>query len=123
MDSGYPHSDQLELLVDGYFDRKAFGRLIINTRSETNGTWRRRSVGDEPWNPDIERATFIGEDFWSLECRITFGQKGFPPVQSGDVWGFNIVRLFRGTENSLWLMLTSRRRMWSGDQFGLLVFN
>ena len=51
MDGGYPRSDQLELLVDPPLDRTDFGRLIIDTRGQTNSIRWLRSGGRKGLEP------------------------------------------------------------------------
>ena len=76
---------------------------------------------DGSWEPAVEAAAFVGEDFWSAECKIPNGQQGFPEVHPGDIWGFNFVRLFRGLDYSQWVV-GFRDGSWYGDELGFIQF-
>ena len=76
---------------------------------------------DSSWEPGVEGAAFVGEDFWSIECRIPYAQQGLPKPRPGDVWGFNFVRLFRGRDYSQWVV-DFRDGSWPADQLGFLQF-
>ena len=72
------------------------------------------------WAGDVEVAAHVGEDFWSLEFQLNFDQGEVPAPAPGAIWGFNMVRNFRGQQYTQWV-----RTYGSGlqpDDFGLLVF-
>ena len=69
----------------------------------------------------MEAAAFVGDDYWSIECRIPYGQKGFPQPHPGDIWGFNAIRLFRGQDYSQW-MVSFRDGSKHADKLGFLLF-
>ena len=80
------------------------------------------------WNPedrwkfaaDAEIATHVGPDFWSLEIALALDQEHLPAPEPGEVWGYNLVRNFRGERYLQWV-----RTYGSGlrpSDFGFLVF-
>jgi len=115
------YEDAVELFIDPHFDHRDYVHIGINSLGVTSdhsiSTERGR---EEAWNADAEVAAHVGADFWSLEYRLDLGQREVPQPSSGDVWGFNFVRVFRGVEYSQWV------RTYEGghrpDEFGLLVF-
>ena len=120
----YPRQDQAEFVVDGSFDHNTFGSIIITGGATiAEGWWKRTPVTsfDASWEPEVEGASFVGEDFWSVECRIPYGQQGFPQAKPGDLWGFNFVRVWRGRDYSQWVV-DFRDGTWHADKFGFLRF-
>ena len=109
----YPRTDQVEFLFDGDLDYSTFGQIVVNsTGAVTEGWWTRTPMRqfDSSWEPGVEGAAFVGEDFWSIECRIPYAQQGLPKPRPGDVWGFNFVRLFRGRDYSQWVVARGSTR-------------
>ena len=121
--------DITELFIDANFDRESYGHFGINSIGVVADEWilshaERRETGqwnDPGWQADIEVAAHVGEDYWSLECRLPFDVKDFPQPQRGAMWGFNVVRVFRGQEYSQWVR-TFGGNAHTPDQFGVLVF-
>lgn len=62
----------------------------------------------------------VGADRWSVEVRLDLGQPRLPRPQPGDIWGFNVDRLYRGREVSRWIRLDGR--LHATHDFGLLRF-
>jgi hypothetical protein len=115
------YEDAVELFIDPHFDHRDYVHIGINSLGVTSDHSISTARGRESfWNADAEVAAYVGEDFWSLEYRLDFGQREVPQPSSGDLWGFNFVRVFRGVEYSQWV------RTYEGghrlDEFGLLVF-
>ena len=120
----HPESDQVEFLFDGNFDYSTFGQIVLNTTGVVaEGWWTRTPMRrfDGSWEPAVEGAAFVGEDFWSVECRIPYGQQGFPEARPGDIWGFNFVRLYRALDYSQWVV-DIRDGSWPADKLGFLQF-
>ena len=123
IDIHYPESDQIDITFDSEMAQNSYSAIMISARGDITHWWEKIGSTDYDWKPDVDLATHIGEDHWSLECRFNFGPKGFPVPKPGDVWGFNINRLYRGMVNNVWIMVGDHhRRVWPGDQKGLLVF-
>ena len=76
---------------------------------------------DEEWSAGAPLATHVGADYWSVEYRVPFNDERFPRPRPGSVWGFNMVRVFRGEEYSQWVR--TYRGGHSPDDFGVLFFN
>lgn len=115
------YEDAVELFIDPHFDHRDYVHIGINSLGITSDHSISIEKGRESfWNADAEVAAYVGEDFWSLEYRLDFDQREVPQPSSGDLWGFNFVRVFRGVEYSQWV------RTYEGghhpEEFGLLVF-
>ena len=115
------YEDAVELFIDPHFDHRDYVHIGINSLGVTSDQSFSTERGvEEAWNADAEVVAYVGEDFWSLEYRLDFDQRDVPHPSSGDIWGFNFVRVFRGVEYSQWV------RTYEGghrpDEFGLLVF-
>lgn len=119
--------DCIELFFDANLDHKSYAHFGVNSLGVWEDEWSSGSR-EGPYNPeerwgwsgDIRVAAHVGDDFWSLEFRLNFGQEQLPAPQPGAVWGFNLVRNFRGEQYNQWV-----RTYGSGlqpDQFGMLVF-
>lgn len=117
--------DIIELFVDASFDRQMYGHMGINSLGVVADEWigdpQSGRWNDPAWQPRAEVAAHVGVDYWSLEYRLEFDGKYFPRPQPGTVWGFNVVRVFRGQEYSQWVR-TFGGNAHTPDQFGLLVF-
>ena len=75
----------------------------------------------EGWDAYGEAAVHVGADFWSVEYRLPVATDDFPRPRPGAIWGFNFVRVFRGSEYSQWVR-TYGGNAHQPDDFGLLVF-
>ena len=120
----HPRSDQVEFAFDGNLDHSTFGQIVVNSVGAiTEGWWTRTPMRrfDGSWEAEVEAAAFVGEDFWSVECKIPYGQHGFPEPRPGDIWGFNFVRLFRANDYSQWVV-DFRDGSWPADKLGFLQF-
>jgi hypothetical protein len=114
--------DMVELYFDADLDHRSYVHVGINSIGTTSDAWHQEGLQDQDmsWNARAEVRTYVGPDFWSLEYKLSFGQKELPPPRPGGIWGFDIVRVFRGSEYSQWV-----RTFGSGhqpDEFGLLLF-
>ncbi|MEE2659786.1 MAG: hypothetical protein VX733_14855 [Candidatus Latescibacterota bacterium] len=67
------------------------------------GSARNDGWNDSMWHTDEEVAAHLGVDFWSVDYRIGFNDGEFPPPTKGTVWGFNMVRVYRGQEYAQWV--------------------
>ena len=90
--------DLVEFFIDPKFTGKSAGKLTINSAGVisdgSTGTpdWDKY---DYAWDITSEAASFVGDDFWSLEYRIPFGQPEYPRPSSGTLWAVDMQRGFR----------------------------
>jgi hypothetical protein len=118
----YVYLDQVEFIFDPSVDYRTFGQIIITSAGDILELWTAPGRGyDGTWEPEVEAAAYVGDDFWSVECRIPYGQKGFPQPHSGDIWNFNAIRLFRGRDYSQWIV-SFRDGSSHADKLGFLLF-
>ena len=118
--------DIIELFIDPNFDHRTYAHVGINSVGMVADEWITGQLGSEDWNepewrPDAQVTTHVGEDYWSLEYRLGLGEGEFPRPGPGAIWGFNMVRVYRGQEYSQWVRTYSGGH--SPDDFGLLVFH
>ena len=114
--------DRVELFVDTNLDHQTYLHAGINSRSTVVDVWRRPGRSpDLSWNAPAQVDAHVGDDFWSLEYRLSFNEERIPHPQPGALWGFNVVRTFRGSEFSQWVR-TYGYSAHSPDDFGLLQF-
>ena len=119
------HEDVVELFFDPGFSRDSYAHAGINSIGVMADSWFSGGAlqnRDDDWNADAKAAAHVGQDFWSLEYELRFGQQGLPRPSPGDVWGFDVVRTFRGAEYSQWVRTYGFGGGHSIDDFGLLVF-
>ncbi|MFA6110382.1 MAG: HEAT repeat domain-containing protein [Candidatus Latescibacterota bacterium] len=118
--------DCIELMFDADFDRRTFAHFGINSKGAYADEYV--STGANGFNPNYDFnwvgaaavAAFVGPDFWSVEMKLSFGQKELPVPRPGTLWGAELVRNYRGEQYLQWV-----RTYPSGlfpDQFGLLRF-
>lgn len=118
--------DMVELFIDANLDRMNYVHTGVNSMGVVSDRYLvkgDRSVRDEEraWDADGEAAAHVGEDLWSLEYRLDFGQPQLPRPKPGTVWGFNFIRTFRGREYTQWVR-TFGSDAHNPDDFGLLLF-
>lgn len=114
--------DLIELFFDANFDHRSFGQVGINSRGAHEGQWYKaeRRGPAESWPLEVEVAAHVGADFWSVEFKAPFDRELLPRPEPDALWGFNLVRNFRGEQYNQWV------RTYGGglqpDQFGMLHF-
>ena len=118
--------DMVELFIDANLDRMNYVHTGVNSMGVVSDRYlvkSDRSVRDEEraWDADGEAAAHVGEDLWSLEYRLDFGQPQLPRPKPGTVWGFNFSRTFRGREYAQWVR-TFGPDAHNPDGFGQLLF-
>ena len=100
--------DLIQMFVDPTFERKVFRKLTTNTAGARNdgiSEAPRWQNWDYSWNPEGEAAAHIGDDFWSMEYRLVFGQPGIPRPEKGDTWAVDLQRNYRESlEWSAWTL-------------------
>lgn len=125
--------DIIELFIDADFDHSDYAHMGINSHGVRVDEWIRRSQremlehvrpgedwNDAAWRADDEVAAQVGDDHWSVEYRLAFDPERFPTPSPGAIWGFNLVRVYRGQEYSQWVRTYSGGH--SPDDFGVLRF-
>jgi tetratricopeptide (TPR) repeat protein len=114
--------DLIELFFDASFDHRSFGQVGINSRGAYEGQWYQaeRRGPAESWPLEVEVATHVGADFWSVEFKAVFDRELFPRPESDALWGFNLVRNYRGEQYNQWVRTYGNGMQ--PDQFGILHF-
>ena len=125
--------DIIELFINTNFDHSSYAHIGINSLGVRVDEWINRSQqevfssGGNPqdWNDDRWRAqdalaTHVGEDHWTIEYRIDFDEAHIPTPTPGTIWGFNLIRVYRGEEYNQWVRTYSGGH--SPDDFGALLF-
>ena len=118
--------DMVELFIDADLDRMNYVHSGVNARGVVSDRYLQKSdrrITDEEraWEADGEAAAHVGDDSWSLEYRLDFGQPQLPRPKPGVVWGFNFSRTFRGREYAQWVR-TFGISAHNPDDFGALLF-
>jgi hypothetical protein len=123
-DGGVWRDDCVEIFFDVGLDRSSFKQFIVNSLG-TMGDYNYQggtSTGAMGWTGQQRAATRVEPDFWSLEMELPLSTLEADPVQSGDLWGFNIarVRIANGGEYDQWTPTYG----FSGrpDRFGVILF-
>ena len=86
--------DIIELFIDTNFNHSFYAHIGINNLGVRVDEWIARSRQEMFESGDL--ATHIGSDHWALECRIDFDDTNIPSSTPGTVWGFNLIRVYRG---------------------------
>ncbi len=100
-DGAYLRQDRFYLRFDRNRDTKTISRILVNSQGATVDM--RTSKGrdaDFKWDAEVTTATYVGEDFWSLECELRWDPVYHPPPESGELSRVNFIRLFRTVEFS-----------------------
>ena len=115
--------DDVEFYCDPDFDHRTYCQIGFNSAGLVNHGWFVGGLGNrvETWGAEDESAVLVGEDFWSVEYRLIVDRAEFPRPQPGMKWGFNLVRVYRGSEYSQWVR-TYGGNAHQPDDFGVLVF-
>ena len=118
------YDDIVEIYMDADLDHQSYVHMGINSLGVLADAWHPNGLGDqdEAWDADIDIGARVGDAEWSLELAIHFDQQRLPRPQSGQVWGFNFVRTYRGSEYSQWVR-TFATGGHSPDDFGFLLFS
>ena len=115
--------DDVEFYCDADFDHSTYCQIGFNSAGLVNDKWFNGGLRNEVegWDAYGEAAVHVGADFWSVEYRLPVATDDFPRPRPGAIWGFNFVRVFRGSEYSQWVR-TYGGNAHQPDDFGLLVF-
>jgi hypothetical protein len=123
-DSNQYNQDMVEFFFDANLDRESYVVMFVNSTGAITDAWSKKNEHDRDltWNSDIQLATHVGPDFWSVECKLNLGQPLLPKPRPGDLWGFNLQRAYRGAEWNQWTR-TYNNGTPRGDTFGYLLFD
>lgn len=115
--------DDVEFYCDANFDHYTYCQIGFNSAGLVNDEWFLGGLRNqvESWDAEGEAAVHVGEDFWSVEYRLSVGSDEFPQPEPGMLWGFNFVRVFRGSEYSQWTR-TYGGNAHQPDDFGVILF-
>jgi hypothetical protein len=118
------YDDIVEIYMDADLDHQSYVHMGINSLGVLADAWHPNGLGgqDQAWDADIDIGARVGDAEWSLELAIHFDQQRLPRPRSGQVWGFNFVRTYRGSEYSQWIR-TFATGGHSPDDFGFLLFS
>ncbi len=71
-DSDVYHDDSFEIFVDTNLDRKTYCQFIINSKAVVHD----QKNADVGWNSHVSAASARGDDFWTVEVAIPWGDLG-----------------------------------------------
>ena len=122
--------DLVEFFFDIDRDQKNSCKVTVNSRGiitdscVTMPNWRDH---DHSWSVESEAAGHVGDDFWSVEYRVLFGQEGMqyeteiPYPVPGSLWAIDIQRGYRAGVN--WSQWTrTYPDMWPQESYGFFLF-
>ncbi len=102
----HQRQDLVEIFLDWDLDHKGIVRITINSAGAISDAILNWEVKEWDYSRSVrsEAAGHVGDDFWSIEYRLEFGQPEIPIPQKGDRWGVdNIQREYRkSVEQSSW---------------------
>lgn len=117
--------DIVEVYIDADFDHHSYLQIGVNSQGVTSDFWYPNGLQgegrDQDWDADLSAAARVGEDHWALELEVRWQAPEMPRPEPGDLWGFNFVRVFRGSEFSQWVR-TYGGTAHTPDDFGVLLF-
>ncbi|MFP6645964.1 MAG: HEAT repeat domain-containing protein [Candidatus Latescibacterota bacterium] len=115
--------DSVELFFDSNEDRNSYVQVIVSAAGtmfdavHTDGIFTQ----ERDWNGDYRVATYVGDDFWSVEIRLAYDKTWIKRPKTGDRWAANFCRNFRDGEQSVQWVYTGGDFHRLSD-FGFLVF-
>ncbi|MBT3346641.1 MAG: carbohydrate-binding family 9-like protein, partial [Gemmatimonadetes bacterium] len=85
--------DCIELMIDPSGQQVEYFHLVASASATVYDAWMRQGghVRSVEWDADLQAATHIGQDHWSLEMAIPLIAIG-PFAGSGEAWVFNLSR-------------------------------
>ncbi len=81
------HGETIEIFVDPDHDQGLYYQFGINAAASIYDSVRT----DPSWSADVQAATSVGEDAWTLEVAIPWADMGWAP-EAGQVVGVNVCR-------------------------------
>ena len=98
-----PRQDRFYFRFDRNRDTKTISHILVNSQGATvdvRDDYSKGRDGDFKWDAEATTATYVGDDFWSLECELRWDPIYHPPPGSGEFSRVNFIRLFRTVEFS-----------------------
>lgn len=114
--------DDVEFYFDATFDHRTYCQVGINSVGRVGslcfdgGLYQRTE-----WTAPVDVQAHVGEDAWFVEVRLPFGGEHVGTPAPGTLWGFNLIRVYRGLEYAQWTR-TYGQNAHTPDEFGLLRF-
>ena len=96
--------DRISFTFDRDLDKMLLAGLSVNPEGAVRDRWSNFSEGhshDYSWDVDGAAATFVGDDFWSVEFELRWDDKYHPRPAPGELSALNFTRLFRNVEYSM----------------------
>ena len=92
-DSRIWQDDCIELMIDPSGQQVEYFHLIVSANATVYDAWMRQGghVRSAEWDADLQAATHIGDDHWSLELAIPLIAIG-PFAGTDEPWVFNLSR-------------------------------
>lgn len=117
--------DCVELFFDPDRDGRTYYQIVVNNRNVVFDQYGDGSTpgGNQGWNGQMESATHIDADAWSLEIAVPMRQFKEGTVGPGAVWGANVarIRIANASEYGQWAPTYGSALR--PDRFGYLVFD
>ena len=83
--------DTIDLFIQCAGD-DAFYHVIINPENVIWDAAHTAEAGDTSWDPQLQTATLIGDDFWNVEIALPWAEMGWEAPEPGDALRANICR-------------------------------
>ena len=115
------HQDLVEFFLDTNLDTDTYSKSVINSVGAIVDSYFPGGQLDYTVDFLSEAAAHVGDDYWSIEFQLFFGQSHVPTPTSGTIWGVDAQRGHRaGAE---WTQWTRRfTGMSSVDSYGWFLF-
>ena len=92
------YQDLVEFFFDRNLDKKTISVMKVNSAGAVrDGLDGYKSQRDHSWDAGGSAATYVGDDFWSVEFELRWDRYNPRPVP-GEVSGVDFHRLFRAAE-------------------------
>ena len=94
-----PRQDRIYFRFDRNRDATT-SQIWVNSQGATVDVRSTGRDADFKWDAEATTATYVGDDFWSLECELRWDPIYHPRPVSGEFSRVNFIRLFRTVEYS-----------------------
>ena len=98
-----PRGDRISFVFDRDLDKTIWASISVDTKGTVRDRWDNFSKGDRhdyTWDADGTAATFVGDDFWSVEFELRWDPIYHSVPVPGEISGIQFLRLFRDVEHS-----------------------
>jgi hypothetical protein len=97
-------SDFVQVMLDGYHDRRTAFRFAVSPRGVKRDAFHYDDTSEDvTWDGVWEAEASVDSAGWSAEFRIPFSQLRYRPGAGEQTWGINLIRdLARKEERSYW---------------------